>query len=62
MRWINVKDRLPKVNEEVLTYDGTNMLVEYIVNCGTYFTWSCSSLEDVTHWTPLPSPPPKKEE
>jgi hypothetical protein len=55
--WISVKDRLPDEGRDVLTYDGDNMLVEFIVNRGSYSIWSCNSEDDITHWMPLPEPP-----
>ena len=61
MRWINIKDRLPKVNEDVLTYDGENMLIEYLLNDEDVFTWSCNEYNDITHWMSLPSPPKKEK-
>jgi hypothetical protein len=61
MLWINVKDRLPEIRKDVLTYDGEYMLIEYLLNDEDVFTWSCSSFEDITHWMLLPEPPKKEE-
>lgn len=64
--WINVKDRLPKINEMIIFTDGKN------IYCGQYEngfsgkniwviadTWVENStiLDNVNHWMPLPEPP-----
>lgn len=56
--WISVKDRLPKLFEDVLTYDADekifiNWLEELVDGIG-YFAYGGKL---VTHWMPLPEPP-----
>jgi hypothetical protein len=56
--WISVKDRLSKLFENVLTYDGDgkifiNWLEELEDGIG-YFAYGGKT---VTHWMPLPEPP-----
>jgi hypothetical protein len=55
--WISVKDSLPDIGKDVLTYDGEYILVEYLLLDEDIFTWSCSDFDDITHWMPLPEPP-----
>jgi hypothetical protein len=57
MKWISVENKLPKIGKDVLTYDGENMLVEYLLNDEDVLTWSCSPFEEITHWMSLPEPP-----
>lgn len=60
--WVSVRDRLPEIGVEVLVYD-----------CGFMGVWSLNktdqgvfwedghgdqySVDEVTHWMPLPEPP-----
>lgn len=68
MKWISVKDKLPEVNQKVLTItnwgmmctmqyentcDKTNDFVR-IVTCRRCFG---IGLGGITHWQPLPEPP-----
>ena len=56
--WISVKDRLPKLFEDVLTYDGDGGIrinwLEELVDEVAYFAYGGKY---VTHWMPLPEPP-----
>lgn len=67
-QWINVKDRLPEVQKEVLIY-----LPEYdIVEMAELFLYASMNLKEwvqnedayklneVSHWMPLPEPPEVK--
>lgn len=59
MEWISVDEKLPELNEMVLTYG-----FDKIMACGqmTYHKWweairdGCEHVE-ITHWMPLPTPP-----
>ena len=55
--WISVKDRLPKVGEVVLTWDGVfkKHNVNKLVNpTGNSWDWGGNG---ITHWAPLLEPP-----
>jgi len=70
-KWINIKDKLPPLHEEVLFYmpsidetlDESNYVVGYLENDGNiYFnnygeSIEAASIEYVTHWLPLPDAP-----
>lgn len=63
-RWISVRERLPEINTRVLaiTPEGY-MEVDYkysgtSVYCGLAEFYS---LDNVTHWMPLPEPPKERE-
>lgn len=60
--WIPVKDRLPAEGDEVLAYDGhETCLVVYVPYVdGEPGRWVSSDGYPVrvTHWMPLPEPPP----
>lgn len=62
-KWINVKDRLPECNQEVLTSDGENIQIgRYedfsLINVPNELWSSETGKIEVTHWMPLPLPPP----
>jgi hypothetical protein len=66
-KWISVSERLPETNGDYLAvYQGEGFpsgkpykrVAILLFTQGRY--WSCSSLERVTHWMPLP-PAPKEE-
>jgi hypothetical protein len=71
MEWISVKDRLPKLYEDVLLYDGYEVFAGNIrgIDKENLITWKaqpCDSEcygwykdEYITHWMPLPEPPKK---
>lgn len=58
--WISVKDRLPESNTEVLVYSKrrgvTIDFVDAFMLTGTVTFYRNS---DVTHWMPIPEPPPE---
>lgn len=70
--WINVKDRLPKSNEEVvicyrcntLNHLGKIELLQHVTHA-TYHLYDgipdwendCGGIQNVMHWMPLPEPP-----
>jgi hypothetical protein len=69
--WINVKDRLPKENEEVLAFsitvhkEGYMSVAHWIAfdesepNIITWFSF-INEEKCITHWMPLPNPPEEK--
>lgn len=50
--WISVKDGLPKLHKNVLTYSTSDGIG---VSCLTIYGWTWTS--NVTHWQPLPEAP-----
>ena len=58
MEWISVKDRLPELFEDVLTYDVDGGIrinwLEELVDEVAYFAYGGKY---VTHWMLLPEPP-----
>ena len=60
--WISINDRLPKVGQKVLTYDGSKRVFCCVVERHRfkvhYTVWDHSN---VTHWMELPEPPSSKE-
>lgn len=70
MKWISVKDRLPKIKDRFLiasySFDKDKYHIELVLfECGFFY-----SIEDgeeitndshweITHWMPLPEPPDK---
>jgi len=62
MNWISIKDRLPKLDTQVLIFTSYNWydLAIYTGEDGCY-CFDCDTRGyhklDVTHWTPLPKPP-----
>jgi hypothetical protein len=70
MEWISVKDRLPKLNEDVVCIvplmkkHGKEKRILYL-NCyqknglrwGNYDGHYEHNVNEVTHWMPLPEPP-----
>lgn len=72
MKWISVKDKLPKLNEFVLATDGKYFWVatryasdeeEIGKPFLTSYICTCCNMEcdfEATHWMPLPEPPEEK--
>lgn len=52
--WISVKDRLPKEEEEVLTFGSYGYVVGYYSS--EVYDWQ-TTYGEVTHWMPLPDKP-----
>lgn len=65
MNWISVNDRLPEEGEEVLVVLKSDRVFYYIaeltINAPYPFWWSQDrglfTLDEITHWMPLPEPP-----
>ena len=57
--WISVKDRLPEISDNVLSFNGTEVGQDvYTVFNGEHMFYSETVCpEEVTHWMPLPPPP-----
>ena len=66
IEWISVDDKLPEKSGEYLTWhNGSFHLIEYNADL---HGWNIShhadrstEIKSVTHWTPLPEPPEKRE-
>ena len=64
-KWINVNDKLPNKNEDVLVYHGEFIgnLIDVYTYIGNneweddYGYWARTNDEGITHWMPLPEPP-----
>lgn len=70
MEWISVKDRLPELDKNVLTWDGDSIFIcaktdrengsmPYIVNGWDYQICTCCDMINrrPTHWMELPKAP-----
>lgn len=64
--WISVKDKLPEDGQEVFAYcseaDSFDMLVLRCLSENIWINRALDIYENVTHWMPLPTPPPKENE
>jgi len=58
-RWIPVSERLPKMNIEVITWDGDEIISDRLWEPdGGKIGFSLTGAgREVTHWMPLPAPP-----
>lgn len=72
VKWISVKDQLPKVEGDYLTFYpdkyGNSMVcirswLHWANGFSWYYSWNerCDEVE-VTHWMPLPKPPKTEKE
>ncbi len=61
MKWISVKDRLPKKGVRVLLYDYDEVVVGYLISSVYRHCFKACQFDEqffhVTHWMPLPNPP-----
>jgi hypothetical protein len=59
MKWISIEDKLPEGLVEVLVWDDVGR--DYYLADWDGKSWrettECQTLDDVTHWTPLPDKP-----
>ena len=59
--WISVKDRLPKVKDDVLIYDSHHRNIYKAWYIGDIDVWFSNEylpqFINITHWMPLPEPP-----
>ena len=73
-KWISVDGELPKRNEEVLVVDRDGDIgMGYFVDSKNKRKWKCFTMllidwdgewgddASVTHWMPLPDPPPENQ-
>ena len=63
MKWISVKDELPEEYTNIITVLGGTVRTNIYRNSKGWASedFCTSSMRDVTHWMPLPSPPEKDE-
>ena len=62
--WIACSDRLPEINDSqyiIHCRDGITR-VGFLNNGDWFFNWHYHDSDFVTHWRPLPSPPPMKKD
>lgn len=59
--WISVEDRLPEHGVMVITYPYSMVTIRHTKEEDGNTKWFFDAIE-VTHWMPLPEPPPPKEE
>jgi len=62
MKWINVKDELPKDGEYLCVFIGWDdmrfqRVLEYYNDSETWDDWEGNEYKKVTHWMLLPKPP-----
>lgn len=57
--WISVEERMPEMYEDVLCFNGRSVGIDFICSDGTWCE-EVNRVIPVTHWMPLPSPPPKE--
>ena len=55
--WISVKDRLPKLNQEILGYEKDIVYWGFYSQFGFLDTLEECERKETTHWMPLPNPP-----
>ncbi len=59
--WIRTADRMPDDGDRVLLYYRSCLIGEWYSYFGDSGNWQADGMrldaDDVTHWTPLPSPP-----
>ena len=59
--WINVKDKLPEENVEILAYTSNNIIVQadYVKHTDQWFSKPkpAGRIGEVTHWQSLPEQP-----
>jgi hypothetical protein len=63
-KWINIKDKLPDLNNKIVWGYWKNRevcLVEYLGE-NTWYSFEHDKLGDLDYWMPLQSPLPPKEE
>ena len=67
-RWIPVEERLPDAHESCIVYRkgtfGHYSMLRYSPELGFHFydsEWGDVTVDDVTHWMPLPEPPEEVE-
>jgi hypothetical protein len=55
--WISVKDRLPEEGQRVMTFSGDPQGMREPHRIITFGSIASGIPSEVTHWTPLPTPP-----
>lgn len=60
--WISVKDRLPEMYGDYLTYTREGNVWPYFFSSGIFENTLGFSVDTVTHWMPLPEPPKEENE
>jgi hypothetical protein len=62
MKWINVNDRLPEEDQEVIVcnFIGEVFIDKYINDWGTWRIGDFD-IEEISHWMPLPESPNRED-
>ena len=55
--WISVKDKLPKLNQEIIGYEKDIVYWGFYSQFGFLDTLEECERKETTHWMPLPNPP-----
>lgn len=66
-KWVDIKDRLPEVDTEVLAYVGkyNSIQIMSLDKNNRWWDYEANAVEEywrITHWMPLPQPPKMKGE
>lgn len=57
--WVKVENGLPEIYTTCLTFSHNEIIMSIYLNDGVWEDEQTALIHDVTHWMPLPEPPPK---